>query len=108
MTTSFLRLTAWLLAAAVTFAPLGPALYRPHETLGQGPDHAFAFVLIGLAFGFAYSRHRLLTALVSLWMIGAVELLQLLVPGRHARLSDFIIDALAASAGLAVAAVSNW
>jgi VanZ like family len=108
MTTIFLRLIAWLLAAAVTFVSLGPPLYRPHAALGQGPDHAFAFVLIGLAFGFAYPRHRLVTVVVSVFMIGVLELLQLLAPGRHARLSDFIIDALAASVGLAVAALSSW
>ena len=37
-------------------------------------------------------------------MIGVLELLQLWAPGRHARLEDFVVDALAACAGLAVAA----
>jgi len=41
-------------------------------------------------------------------MIGALELLQLLMPGRHARLEDFIVDAIAACAGIAVAAVFCW
>jgi VanZ family protein len=41
-------------------------------------------------------------------MIGALELLQLLVPGRHARLEDFIVDAIAACAGIVVVAVFYW
>ncbi len=102
--TIFLRLVAWGLAAAVTFATLGPARYRPHADLGQNGEHALAFLLVGLAFGLAYRRNRLLTALVAVAMTGAIQILQSLAPGRHARLSDFVVDALAACAGLAAAA----
>jgi hypothetical protein len=44
--------------------------------------------LIGLAFGFAYPREKLLTATVSVVMIGVLEGLQLWSPGRHARVED--------------------
>jgi VanZ family protein len=106
--TTLLRIFAWLLAAAVTFATLGPPRYRPHSSFGQDGEHALAFVLIGVAFGLAYSRHRLLTTVVSVVMIGVLEVLQFWAPGRHARLEDFIVDALAACAGLAFAAGSDW
>jgi VanZ family protein len=106
--TTLLRIFAWLLAAAVTFATLGPPRYRPHSHLGQDGEHALAFVLIGLAFGLAYRQHRLLTSVISVVMIGALELLQLFVPGRHARLEDFIVDALAACVGFALAAAMDW
>jgi VanZ family protein len=106
--TTLLRLLAWLLAAAVTFVTLGPPRFRPHSNLGQDGEHAFAFVLIGLAFGLAYRRHRLLTGAMAVVMIGVVELLQLWAPGRHARLEDFVVDALAACGGMAVAAVLDW
>jgi VanZ family protein len=106
--TTLLRIFAWLLAAAVTFATLGPPRYRPHSHLGQDGEHALAFVLIGLAFGLAYRQHRLLTSVISVVMIGALELLQLFVPGRHARLEDFIVDALAACVGFTVAAAMDW
>jgi len=99
-----LRLTAWLLAAAVTFATLGPPRFRPHSSFGQDGEHALAFVLIGVAFGLAYPRQRLLTVLVSVVMIGVLELLQLWAPGRHARFEDFVVDALAACAGFAIVA----
>src|SRR5207253_7508284 len=100
-----LRLIAWLLAAAVTFATLGPPQYRPHLGLGQDGEHALAFVLVGLAFGLAYPRRRLLTAGIAVVLIGVLELLQLWMPGRHARWQDFVVDALAACAGIAGAAV---
>jgi VanZ family protein len=106
--TMILRLFAWLLAAAVTFATLGPPRFRPHSSLGQDGEHAFAFVLVGLAFGLAYPRHRLLTGAVAVVMIGVIELLQLWIPGRHARLEDFVVDALTACAGMAIAAVLDW
>jgi VanZ family protein len=103
-----LRILAWLLAAAVTFATLGPAQFRPHSNLGQDGEHAFAFILVGLAFGLAYPRHRLLTGAIAVVMIGVIELLQLWAPGRHARLEDFAVDALTACAGMAVAAALDW
>jgi VanZ family protein len=106
--TTILRVLAWLLAAAVTFATLGPPGARPHSDLGQNGEHALAFVLVGLAFGFAYSRNRLLTSITSVVMIAALEVLQLWVPGRHARFEDFVVDALAACAGLTVAAGIDW
>ncbi|GAC1337881.1 MAG: VanZ family protein [Bradyrhizobium sp.] len=106
--TLILRLFAWLLAAAATFATLGPARYRPHSNFGQDTEHALAFVLIGLAFGLAYPRHRLLTSAVAVVLTGVIEILQLWAPGRHARFEDFAVDALAALAGLALAAAIDW
>ena len=97
------RLLAWGLAAAVTFATLGPAKYRPHSDFGQNGEHALAFMLVGFAFGIAYRHNRRVTALIVVVVTGAIEVLQFWAPGRHARLSDFIVDALAACAGLAMA-----
>ena len=92
----------------MTFATLGPPSYRPHSHLGQDGEHALAFILIGLAFGLAYTRHRLLTSAVAVVMIGLLEILQLWAPGRHARFEDFAVDALTAGAGLAFAAGLDW
>src|ERR1700730_17168625 len=105
--TFLFRIFAWLLAAAVTFATLGPPRYRPHSNLGQDGEHALAFVLIGLAFGLAYPRQRM-TVAATIALIGVLELLQFLVPGRHARLEDFIVDAIAACVGFVFAALLNW
>jgi VanZ family protein len=103
-----LRLFAWLLAGAVTFATVGPAAWRPHAAITHDGEHALAFVLLGLAFGVAYPRQRWLAAGLSVVLIGILELLQLFVPGRHARLEDFVVDALTALAGFALASVVGW
>ena len=107
--TIFLKLLAWSLAAAVAFATLGPPDFRPHASpLGQDGEHALAFVLLGLAFGLAYTRNRLLTAAIAVGLTGLIEILQFWAPGRHARLEDFVVDALAACVGLAAAALYDW
>jgi len=103
--TIILRFFAWALATAVAFATLGPAQLRPHSNLGQDGEHAFAFVLLGLAFGLAYTQRRLLTSAITVAGIGGLEILQLWAPGRHARLEDFLVDALAACIGITAIAV---
>lgn len=97
-----------MLAAAVTFATLGPPGLRPHSGLGQDGEHALAFILVGLAFGLAYPRRRLLSAAASVALIGGLELMQFWAAGRHARLEDFLIDALTACIGFALAAAADW
>jgi VanZ family protein len=106
--TTILRILAWCLAAAATLATLGPPRFRPHSNLGQDGEHALAFALIGVAFSAAYPRHRRLTAVIAVAGTGAIEILQLWAPGRHARLEDFVVDALAACAGLGAAAALDW
>jgi len=106
--TTLLRLFAWLLAAAVTFATLGPPRFRPHSPFGQDGEHSLAFIVVGLAFAFAYPRHRWTAMVISVIAIGALELLQLASPGRHARLEDFVVDALATTTGFALAAALDW
>ena len=103
-----IRLSAYLLAAAVSFATLSPPELRPHSNLGQNGEHAFAFILLGLAFALSYSRHRLLAASVTAAFTGALELLQLFVPGRHARLGDFLVDALATLGGFAIVSIIDF
>jgi VanZ family protein len=104
----FVRFFAWLLAAAVTFATLGPPSLRPHSDLGQDGEHALAFILVGLAFGLAYRQRRLAVAAVAVALIGGLELMQFWAPGRHARLEDFLVDAVTACVGFALAAIADW
>ena len=99
------RLVAYALAAAVSFATLGPPSLRPHSDLGQNGEHAIAFVLIGIAFALGYPRQRLLVASLTAVMTGVLELLQLFVPGRHARFEDFLVDASATLAGFVIVSI---
>jgi VanZ family protein len=104
----FVRFFAWLIAAAVTFATLGPPGLRPHSDLGQDGEHALAFILVGLAFGLAYRNRRWTVAAVAVVLIGVLELMQFWAPGRHARLEDFLVDAATACVGFALAAIADW
>jgi VanZ family protein len=106
--TLIFRIVAWLLTAAVVFATLGPARLRPHSSLGQDAEHALAFALVGVAFGLAYPRHRLRSSAAGVVLIGVLELMQLWIPGRHARWEDFAVDALAACAGMVAAVALDW
>ncbi len=102
------KLIAWGFAGAIAFATLGPPESRPHApSLGQDGEHALAFVLLGLAFGLAYPRNRWMTAALVVGLTGLVEILQFLAPGRHARLEDFLVDALTACVGLAAVATCD-
>jgi VanZ family protein len=99
------RLLAWLLAAAVTFATVGPASERPQlSILGHLGEHSLAFVLLSIAFALAYPRHRLPAAAITIAMTGLLEFLQLFAPGRHARWEDLAVDATAALAGFIMVA----
>jgi len=102
------RAFAWLVAAVVTFATLGPPSLRPHSDLGQDGEHALAFLLVGLAFGLAYRQRRLAVAAVAVMLIGVLEVMQFWAPGRHARLEDFLVDAGTACIGFALAAALDW
>jgi VanZ family protein len=102
------RLAAYILAAVVGFATLGPPNLRPHSNLGQNGEHAFAFALLGLMFALGYPRHRLLVAVLAAGFCGVLELLQLFAPGRHARLEDFLVDALATLVGFAIVSVVDF
>ena len=73
---------------------LVPAQDRP--TVMGSPalvEHFSIFFATGLAFGVGYPQRRLFQFVALLAFAAAIELAQLLVPGRHARLSDFLIDA---------------
>ncbi|MGY8684682.1 VanZ family protein [Bradyrhizobium sp. UFLA05-153] len=104
---TLLRFVAWPLAAAVTFVTLGPQDVRPHPVIGQQGDHALAFLLVGIAFGVAYPQRRGTASVVAVALIGLLEIMQLWVPGRHARFEDFVVDALSACIGFALSAAAD-
>jgi len=93
------RVTGWLLLAVIAFLSLSPPSYRPVTALGHSLEHLFIHLLLGLAFGVGYAR-RWLMALVLVGFMGAIEFAQRFVPGRHARLTDLLIDAGAACLGI--------
>jgi VanZ family protein len=90
------RTGAWLLAVAIIVLSLVPPSLRPETDLPHDLEHFAIFVATGVAFGVGYIRRPGLVMISLMIFAGAIELAQIVVPGRHARLSDFIVDALAA------------
>jgi len=103
---TLIRTIAWSLAAAIVVLSVVPPGLRPETGAPHHSEHFIIFAATGLAFGLGYGKHSLVAALLVAFS-GGVELAQLLVPGRHARLSDFVVDALAACCGLLAATLAN-
>jgi VanZ family protein len=96
------RIAAWLLASVITVLSLVPPDYRPETAVPHNLEHFAIFVTTGLCFGIGYSRSLISVAIGLIIFSGAIELAQRLVHGRHARLSDFIVDAFAMCVGVVV------
>jgi VanZ family protein len=99
------RIAAWLLTIAIIVLSLVPPSLRPETAVPHDFEHFSIFFAAGIAFGVGYSRRVYLVTVMLVIFAGAIELAQIIVPGRHARLSDFTVDALSACVGAAVAAL---
>jgi VanZ like family len=97
------RSIAWIGLTAIVILTLVPAGLRPVSALPHVYEHLAVFLLIGFAFGIGYPGQRLVIGIAALPTIGMLELLQLFVPGRHARLSDFAVNLVGALIGLIAA-----
>jgi VanZ family protein len=94
------RIAAWSIAAGIAVLSVAPAALRPETGAPNKLEHFLIYFAAGFAFGLGYRFARALLAILSVMFCGCIEVLQLFVPGRHARLSDFIVDALAMCVGL--------
>ena len=86
---------------------LVPVQDRPVTSLPHLVEHISIFLVTGMAFGVGYPQRRLFQFVTLVAFAAAIELAQLLVPGRHARLSDFLIDALGVSLGLSIGFIAS-
>jgi VanZ family protein len=89
------RRSAWFLTLAIVILSLVPPELRPRLGGPHALEHFVIFSATGVTSGLGYGP-RYSTAIGLVLFAGAIELAQLFVPGRHARLSDFVVDALAA------------
>ena len=97
------KVAGWGLLGVIAFLSLSPPAYRPVTGVGHNLEHFLVHLLVGMAFGIGYAKRPWLLALGLLAFTASIELAQLLVPGRHARLRDFLIDAGAACLGIGLA-----
>ncbi len=103
----YLRILAWILVIGLVLATVVPASDRPETGLEHHFEHLVAFSLVGLVFALAYSLR--LTVLITSGIVFALllELAQIPLPSRHARITDFLIDALGASVGITLACLAR-
>jgi VanZ family protein len=94
------RVVAWSLAAAIVVLSIVPPRFRPETALPHDLEHFAIFFVTGIAFSISYQPKRLHLIALLVIFSGVVELSQLFVPGRHARVTDFVVDALAVCAGV--------
>jgi len=99
MTKNLALVAAWGLAAAIVVMTLGPVGLRPQ--FGHPSIERFAaYLALGAAFSVAYPRQRFWVALAVVCGALGLEMGQLLVPGRDARISDAVVKAIGAVAGV--------
>jgi VanZ family protein len=101
------RLAAWGFVAVIIALSVVPADLRPVTGAPHDIEHFAAYWTTGVAFGLGYERRHTLLALMLVAFAASIEIGQWFVPGRHARLGDFIVDALAMCVGLAMASLVN-
>jgi len=99
------RIAAWILAALIVILSLVPPTLRPETGAPHSLEHLTIFAVTGYAFGLGYRGRYDLLAILLIMFSGTIEIAQLFVQGRHARLGDFIIDAVAACIGLVMASL---
>jgi VanZ family protein len=102
------KAAGWILAMAILVLSVVPPSQRPVTGVASSNfEHLAIWFATGLAFAAAYRDRLPLLAAALLVFAAAIEIIQLFVPGRHARLSDLVLDCLATCAGVAIVAAAN-
>jgi VanZ family protein len=97
---NILRAGAWLLTIAIIVLSLVPPSFRPITAASHTLEHLAIFLVTGLAFGLGY-RSRHLSQVIGLAIFaGVIEVAQYWIPGRHARIGDFLVDSISACSGV--------
>ena len=108
MIVNFLRAIAWALLISIVVMTVVPPSLRVVTGAPHNVEHAMIFLITGAAFGLGYELRLSVMCAAAVVFCACLELVQLVVPGRHARVSDFIIDAVAACIGLAISWTVRW
>ena len=90
------RTLAWIGISAIIVLSVVPANDRPVSGVGQGLEHFTAFALVGGAFAIGYRFSLIRLLVLAVFFCGGIELLQVPLPTRHARVSDFLVDLVGA------------
>lgn len=102
MKTNAPKIAAWSALTAILFVTLSPMSLRPHDLLPVNVDRALAFGILSTCFVLAYPRQWKWAIVAAAFAPGAMELLQLLSPTRHAHLEDVMFKTAGSLAGVPV------
>jgi VanZ family protein len=94
------RILAWLLLAVIVVLTLAPPGFRPQTPVSHTIEHAGIFLVTGIALGSGYGRRAALLYIAAIVFCAGLEIAQVFDPGRHARVSDFLVDFTAMWAGV--------
>lgn len=89
------RALAWIGILAIIVLSAVPAVDRPVTGAGQLLEHFTAFTLVAGVFAISYRLSLIRLLLLAFFFCGGVELLQVPLPTRHARVGDSVIDFVA-------------
>ena len=101
------KASAWTLLITIVILSLVPAHYRPVTALPHSLEHLTIFFAAGLAFGIGYPQRHRFQFPALLVFTAVIEMAQLVVPGRHARLTDFVVDAVGIMTGLSLGLIAS-
>jgi VanZ family protein len=99
----YLRILAWILVVGIVVVSVVPASERPETGVTHNYEHLLAFDLVGLVFALAYSWRPMVLLLSGIVFALLLELVQIPLPTRHARIGDFLVDAFGVSLGITLA-----
>jgi VanZ family protein len=103
------RTLTWLSTLTIVVLSLVPPSLRPITPLPHRHEHFAIFMIWGMAFGLGYLINLAYELIWAVLFAGAIEFAQYWVPGRHARISDLVVDAVAACVGVLCARIfSGW
>lgn len=101
------RIASLLVLIAIILVTLGPIEFRP-DTGHAGLDRAVAFFLFGATLGIGFPKRLPLSLFLVVGVAVALEVLQLVAPGRHARFDDMLVKAVAGALGVLLPWILTW
>lgn len=96
------RIAGWLAVIAIVVLSLVPGDLRPHVVTSNKLEHFGAYLVAAslLRIGHTGRQTSLMIAVLLPILAGSLEIGQLWIPGRHARLTDFAVSTLGVWAAL--------
>ena len=101
MTSTILKVGAWLSLVVLIVVTLSHIDYRPITLIPVNLERFAAFAGVALLFGLAYPKRRVAIAVVVVIVAFGLEALQTLSPTRHGELRDAAVKIAGGMTGLA-------